>query len=135
MRQRLLVVEDHPDIAGLLRLMFPPPRYLVLTAPTLLDARTLLARLSPPDLVLLDLILPDGDGLDLCREIRAAHPRLPVLVLTARVESGAADEALAAGATRVMEKPFDPEAVQAAADALLNPDPPADADPRIAAAG
>jgi DNA-binding response OmpR family regulator len=131
MRHRILVVEDHPDIAGLLRLMFPPPRFVVLTAGTLLDARTLLARLNPPHLVLLDLILPDGDGLDLCREIRAKHPRLPILVLTARVESGAAEEALAAGATRVMEKPFDPEAVQAAADTLLDPDPHS----RIAAAG
>ena len=61
---------------------------------------------SRPDLVLLDLTLPDIDGLDVCRKIRANHPDLPVIMLTARAEEMDVIVGLNAGADDYVAKPF-----------------------------
>ncbi len=59
-----------------------------------------------PDLVLLDLTLPDIDGLDVCRKIRASHPQLPIIMLTARAEEMDVIVGLNAGADDYVAKPF-----------------------------
>lgn len=59
-----------------------------------------------PDLVLLDLTLPDIDGLDVCRKIRAGHPDLPIIMLTARAEEMDVIVGLGAGADDYVPKPF-----------------------------
>ena len=59
-----------------------------------------------PDLVLLDLTLPDVDGLDVCRKIRANHPDLPIIMLTARAEEMDVIVGLNAGADDYVAKPF-----------------------------
>jgi len=59
-----------------------------------------------PDLVLLDLTLPDIDGLDVCRKIRASHPELPIIMLTARAEEMDVIVGLNAGADDYVAKPF-----------------------------
>ena len=59
-----------------------------------------------PDLVLLDLTLPDIDGLDVCRKIRAGHPDLPIIMLTARAEEMDVIVGLNAGADDYVAKPF-----------------------------
>ncbi len=59
-----------------------------------------------PDLVLLDLTLPDIDGLDVCRKIRAVHPELPIIMLTARAEEMDVIVGLNAGADDYVAKPF-----------------------------
>jgi len=61
---------------------------------------------SRPDLVLLDLTLPDIDGLDVCRKIRAVHPELPIIMLTARAEEMDVIVGLNAGADDYVAKPF-----------------------------
>jgi DNA-binding response OmpR family regulator len=61
---------------------------------------------SRPDLVLLDLTLPDIDGLDVCRKIRGSHPDLPVIMLTARAEEMDVIVGLNAGADDYVAKPF-----------------------------
>jgi DNA-binding response OmpR family regulator len=61
---------------------------------------------SRPDLVLLDLTLPDIDGLDVCRKLRADHPDLPVIMLTARAEEMDVIVGLNAGADDYVAKPF-----------------------------
>jgi DNA-binding response OmpR family regulator len=61
---------------------------------------------SRPDLVLLDLTLPDIDGLDVCRKIRATHPDLPIIMLTARAEEMDVIVGLNAGADDYVAKPF-----------------------------
>jgi DNA-binding response OmpR family regulator len=118
--QKLLLVEDDPDIALLLRMCLDLSTYQIEVAPDLATARGRLAR-QRPDLVILDVGLPDGNGLDLCREVKAAHPGLPVLVLTAlsrRVRDLEA-RARGCGADAFVEKPFDPDALQATARRLL----------------
>lgn len=118
-RQCILGVEDDPDIAALLRLIFDPACYVVTVAEDLAVARATLAEAPPPDLIILDVELPDGNGLDLCRELKATWPALPVLVLTAQDEVRA--EAFEAGATLFMPKPFDPNDLAATVEELLHP--------------
>jgi two-component system, OmpR family, catabolic regulation response regulator CreB len=115
----ILLVEDEPDIAFVVRLCLDPGRFALACAGTLAEARDLLARGPRPDLVVLDLGLPDGDGLTLCREVKAAHPGLPVMVLTAYTDDDARRLAREAGADRFVEKPFDPDDLRATVDELL----------------
>ncbi len=113
----LLVVEDEPDLAALIRMIFDPGRFAVVVADDLASARSILARPLAPDLVILNVVLPDGDGLDLCRGLRAAGMALPVIVLTGMV--GTRAQALAAGADAFVTKPFDPDALAAEVERLL----------------
>ena len=82
---RVLVVEDDVGIAASLVRALESQGYAVEHAATGTKAKAL-ARANLPRLVLLDLGLPDSDGLDVCRSLIAEHPGLRVLVLTARVE-------------------------------------------------
>jgi DNA-binding response OmpR family regulator len=118
-QSRILVVEDEPDITLVVRLCLNPGRYAVACATTLAEARGLLSAGPLPDLVVLDLGLPDGDGLVLCREVKAVHPALPVMVLTAYTHEEAREAASQAGADRFIEKPFDPDDLCATVDELL----------------
>ena len=72
-----------------------------------------------PDLVVLDLMMPQRHGLDVFDDMRADGDlaRTPVIVLTAQPSAG--DDALRRGATRVLEKPFDPEQINAAVEEVL----------------
>lgn len=115
---RILAVEDEPDLALLHRLLLDPDQYTVAVAGDLETARTHLVTLPLPDLILLDLHLPDGCGLDLCREIRRRYPRLPIVILTACMTTR--QEALSAGADVFMPKPFDLEELQAVVGRLLD---------------
>jgi len=85
--QRILVVEDEQQIAELLRYNLTREGYRVVVADRGFEALQLLKR-ERPDLVLLDLMLPDVDGLDVCRRIRRdpASEGLPIVMLTARGE-------------------------------------------------
>jgi DNA-binding response OmpR family regulator len=118
--RRLLCVEDDPDIATVVRLCFDPLDYEVEWVATLAAARQRLVQ-RPPDAVLLDLGLPDGDGLALCGEIKADRPALPVVVITARGGPAVRREALACGADGFLPKPFDPQALEAEIGQLVAP--------------
>jgi DNA-binding response OmpR family regulator len=108
MRRRVLTVEVTPDIALVLRMILEAAGHVVQWAGDRLTARALLAGPRPPHLVILEPTgLPDGDGLDLCREIKAASPSRPVVVLTSWVAAKSREEALAAGADAFLTKPFD----------------------------
>lgn len=63
---------------------------------------------SPPDLIVLDLMLPEVDGLEVCRRVRAAHPDLPVIMLTALAEAEDRIAGLEVGADDYVTKPFSP---------------------------
>ncbi len=115
MRPRLLILESEPDIARLFRMLFPAECYDVCLVETLQAGRRALAR--HVDLVLLEPVLPDGDGLAFCREIRRRCRTLPVVVVTTRVGAGRA--ARASGATAFVAKPFDPDTLVGRIEGLL----------------
>jgi DNA-binding response OmpR family regulator len=116
---RVLLVEDDPDVACTIRLSFPTDRHVSANAEDLASARALLAHGPRPDLVTLDVGLPDGDGLTLCRAVKAQHPTLSVVVITASGLARARREAIVAGADAFVEKPFDSDDPHATVERLL----------------
>jgi DNA-binding response OmpR family regulator len=101
---RILVVEDDEGIgAGLVRAL-AAAGYTTTLARTAAEARELEA--AAVELVLLDLGLPDGDGLDLCRHLRRQRPTMPILILTARDTEADIVIGLDAGADDYLAKPF-----------------------------
>jgi two-component system KDP operon response regulator KdpE len=101
---RILVVDDEPQILRALRTSLRGAGYEVETAETAEGALTALA-VNPPDAVILDLVLPDGSGTDVCRELRT-WSRVPVIVLSVVGEEDEKVAALDAGADDYVTKPF-----------------------------
>ena len=102
---RIILVEDDPAIARLLSLHLRKAGWAVTLATTLAEARTLLHQ-APWDLMVLDRRLPDGDGIELCREVRndAAHGY--ILMLTGEGSEAAKLEGFGCGADDYVTKPF-----------------------------
>ena len=101
----ILIVEDDPQIRRVLSTSLAAYGYEVLTAETGREGRELAAR-HRPDLIILDLGLPDSDGLDLIRNLRS-EPRQEILVLSARGSEQVKVRALDLGADDYLTKPFD----------------------------
>jgi two-component system OmpR family response regulator len=120
MRKHVLVVEDEPDIGYLMRLVIEQGHTVTLAA-SVTEARTALDREGRPDLVVLDVMLSDGSGLDLCRELKLRYPRLPVVVVSAYLRGGRVDPARlrGCGADAVVGKPFEPDHLQRVIDRLV----------------
>ncbi len=115
---RLLVVEDDRQLGPLLRSSLQEAGHAVDLVTTVLDASHAAATV-PYDLVVLDLGLPDGDGLKLCRRWRDEGVDLPILVLTARDAVGDRVAGLDGGADDYLTKPFDLAELAARVRALL----------------
>ncbi len=120
MAQRILVVDDDRQIVRLVQSYLEQASYTVLTA---YDGTTALRmiRAEQPDLVVLDLMLPDMDGWTITRAVRADHgtAALPILMLTARVEDADRIVGLELGADDYVTKPFNPREVVARVRAIL----------------
>jgi two-component system KDP operon response regulator KdpE len=104
MRTKLLVIDDEPAIRRFLKTGLTPQGYDVVETATGAEGLARLAQ-EPPDVVLLDLGLPDADGIDLIRKIRADSD-VPVIVLSVRNDDGAKVAALDLGASDYVVKPF-----------------------------
>lgn len=102
--QRVLVVDDEPQILRALQMKLRSAGYAVETAATAKDALAQ-AAMRPPEAVILDLLLPDGSGTDVCRELRR-WSSAPILVLSAVGEEKEKIDALDAGADDYVTKPF-----------------------------
>jgi two-component system repressor protein LuxO len=102
---RILVVEDEPDLAITYDRLLRREGYRVVRAGSCAEALQALASAAPA-LVIVDLRLPDGDGLDIIRAARACTPRIPVIVVTAFASRAARDSARASGASAFLAKPF-----------------------------
>jgi len=117
---RVLVVEDSPDIARLVQRSLLLEGYEVDVAQ---DGRGALAvvRDTPPDLIVLDLMLPGMDGLVVCQTLRAnpATAAIPIIMLTARGEEAERIAGLELGADDYVTKPFSPRELTARVSALL----------------
>ncbi|MDP2360472.1 MAG: response regulator transcription factor [bacterium] len=118
--QSILIVEDEADIQELLRHVLEKEGYAVRTAG---DGEIALreVRTAPPDLLLLDLMLPGMDGLELCRRLRAAPATktLPIVMLTARGEENDIVSGLNLGADDYITKPFSPRVLIARVQAVF----------------
>jgi DNA-binding response OmpR family regulator len=119
----ILLVDDNMDILDTMKQWLTMRGYGILTASDIKSAREIFP--SPvscdsprPDLIVLDIILPDGSGLDLCREIRGAAD-IPVLLLTALGENCDIVAGLRAGGDDYVPKPFDFNVLEARIEALL----------------
>lgn len=106
MNQKVLIVDDEPDIRELLEITLGRMQLATASASDLKMARSLLAD-QRFHLCLTDMRLPDGDGIDLVREIQQRYPDMPVAVITAHGSTETALEALKAGAFDFVSKPVD----------------------------
>jgi two-component system, OmpR family, copper resistance phosphate regulon response regulator CusR len=117
---RILIVEDEPRIAAFLQKGFVAQGFVTEVAQDVAEA---LARVrTGPDLVVLDRGLPDGDGLEVLRELRRTERSLPVIVLTARDAVADTVAGLDQGADDYMTKPFSFEELLARVRARLRAD-------------
>lgn len=117
MTHLILIVEDDTTIAGWLKLFLEEEGFAVETAHDG-SAGLNLARSLAPDLIILDLMLPRLDGMELCRTLRRESD-VPIIMLTARAALADRTRGLDTGADDYVVKPFDPEEVAARAKAVL----------------
>jgi two-component system alkaline phosphatase synthesis response regulator PhoP len=123
---RILIVEDDPDIALGLRLDLREEGYEVEVVHDGEEASRV-GRLPGWDLIVLDVMLPNRDGFDVCRDLRRAKVRTPILMLTAKVQEAEKVMGLDLGADDYVTKPFSPRELRARIRALLRrttPDEP-----------
>ena len=120
MTASVLVIEDESALATLLTYNLERAGFSVRVAETGEDALTMLAE-DPPDVVLLDWMLPHVSGIEICRRIRRGRETadLPVIMLTARSEEADRVRGLDTGADDYMTKPFSPAELVARINALL----------------
>lgn len=121
--KKIFVIEDDPELAEMIRSFLEMSHYKVTT---FLEGSNAVEHIiaEQPDLVILDVMLPDIDGISICREIRY-HPeekinRIPVIVLTGLSNKITLDEALTFGATEFLTKPFEIEELKNKICSLLN---------------
>jgi two-component system, OmpR family, KDP operon response regulator KdpE len=116
-RPRVLVCDDEPQILRALRVILRDAGFEALPAGTMEEALDI-AAVRAPEAAIIDLMLPDGDGVELCRKLREWTP-IPVIVLSAVGDEDAKVRALAAGADDYVTKPFGPRELIARLEANL----------------
>jgi DNA-binding response OmpR family regulator len=113
MARRVLLIEDEPNIIEAISFILSRDGWTVHTHE---DGETAMdkVRATPPDLIILDVMLPGRSGFDILRDIRAepAFAKLPVMMLTARGQAKDRDLALRLGANHFMTKPFSNQEVK-----------------------
>jgi two-component system KDP operon response regulator KdpE len=132
-RPRVLVCDDELQILRALRVVLREAGFdvtAVATAQEALDA----AAVRPPDAAIIDLVLPDGDGIEVTRQLREWSP-IPIIVLSAVGEEDQKVRALEAGADDYVTKPFGPRELVARLQAALRRAVPGSADPVLSADG
>ena len=123
----ILIVEDDPDQLALAELRVMMSRYVVRKAMSAASLLETLQREGPPDLLLLDVMLPDGDGFEILAKLRA-HPTLallPIVMLTAKNEPSDIRKGLALGADGYITKPYSKQLLVDTIRKVLLQEPPA----------
>ena len=118
-KQKILLVEDHEDTSDLMVLILSQLNYDVATAASISGALGL-TESADFDLFVLDSLLPDGTGTDLCKHIRERNNSTPILFYSAMAYDHDKDEALLAGAQRYLVKPVDSEVFCRTVAEMLN---------------
>ena len=133
MSARVLVVDDEPQILRALRVLLREADFTVIGAATVGEALDA-AAVQNPDLAIVDLMLPDGDGVDVTRGLRE-WTQMPIIVLSAVGEESEKVRALQAGADDYVTKPFGPRELIARLEAALRRARPEESEPTIVADG
>jgi DNA-binding NtrC family response regulator len=115
---RVLIVDDEPLVAEMLQAVVTALGYTARTAATGPDALRMLEEFSP-DVVLLDMALPDVPGEIVLDSLHATHPRLPVVMLTGNTDTELARSTLARGAFDYIAKPFKLERLRQVLEAAV----------------
>ena len=121
---RLLLVDDEPALREPLAEYLARQGFAVTQAASAAEARSRL-RDDTPDIVLLDIMMPGEDGLSICRRLRAANDRTPIIMLTAKGEDVDRIVGLEMGADDYLPKPFNPRELVARVNAVLRRRQPA----------
>ncbi len=102
------MVDDSPTVLSFERLMFRYTDYQLLTATDGAEAITAARRSPPPDLILLDVVMPNVDGLQCCRTLKGdeATKRIPIIMVTTKGDQSMITEAYAAGCDDFITKPI-----------------------------
>jgi two-component system, NtrC family, response regulator PilR len=116
--QRLLIVDDEASIRDMLAFFFHKKGFEVMTASNFTEGQASALRTSP-DLVLCDIKMPDGNGLDLLKKIKSESPKTPVIMITAHTSTPDAIEAMKLGAVDYIAKPFNVEELALIVDRAL----------------
>ena len=118
--KKILIVEDEPDILQLLTLYLEKEGYRTVSAASGMEGLRQVKQ-EKPDLVVLDLMLPEIDGLEVCRRLRSvpATAMLPIIMLTAKAEESDTIIGLELGADDYVIKPFSPKTLVARIKALF----------------
>jgi len=132
-RRRVLVCDDEPQILRALRVVLREAGFDVVPAAAAQEALDR-AAVQPPDAAILDLVLPDGSGIDVCRSLRE-WSRMPILLLSAVGDEEEKVRALEAGADDYVVKPFSPRELVARLQAVLRRAGEGQDDPAIVAEG
>ena len=132
-RRRVLVVDDEPQILRALRVVLRDAGFEAMPASTAQEALDL-AALHPPDAAIVDLLLPDGDGIEVTRALRE-WTKAPIIVLSAVGEEEQKVRALEAGADDYVTKPFGPRELVARLAATLRRATPEPGEPVLRAEG
>ncbi|MDH1444008.1 response regulator transcription factor [Pseudomonas sp. GD03721] len=127
---RLLLIDDDQELCELLGSWLTQEGFQVTACHETASARQALAAL-PPEAVVLDVMLPDGSGLELLKQLRGEHPDLPVLMLSARGEPLDRILGLELGADDYLAKPCDPRELTARLRAVLRRSTPAPASSQL----
>jgi two-component system, OmpR family, alkaline phosphatase synthesis response regulator PhoP len=123
-KERILVVDDEEDLRELLRYNLTKEGYRVVCVASGEEALRAI-RTQPPDLIVLDLMLPGVDGLEVCRTLRSSvsTASIPIVMLTARGEDADIVTGLELGADDYITKPFSPRVLSARMKAVLRRKP------------
>ncbi len=122
MEPSVLVVDDEPMTRDLIRLMLQRAGFIVREAADGLDALRRIEIDGLPDVFILDVMMPNMDGLTLCRELRqrADTVTIPVIMLSAKTAQSAINEGLEAGATKYLTKPIARQELLASLNEVLD---------------
>lgn len=116
---KLLLIDDDVELCELLSYWLNQEGFIVAACHTTQASKDYLTNQALPDVVILDVMLPDGNGLDLLKQLRTNHPELPVLMLSARGEPLDRILGLELGADDYLPKPCDPRELTARLKAIL----------------
>lgn len=121
MGKSVLIVDDEPMARTLLRLMLIRSGYDVIEATDGYDALEKL-RTVLPDIVILDVMMPGLNGIEVCTKIRnePTTSKLPVIMLSAKTDTGSINDGMGAGATKYLTKPVSPDELTAQVGDILN---------------